>query len=170
MWKPHVEVFIKTKDTEMYNKPGLFRRGFDLPLYMYLNYLFFAASVRSVNKAQCTSQASTKQVEWVKALVKQVVRVKKNHSVQNVLRAKTSSKQVVRVKTSVKQVERVKDSIKQTISLLIRPLIEIVYTYLIRYNFQILKKKKPPNLYFKYNILFFIIITVIWKVICFHSE
>lgn len=63
MWKPHVEVFIKTKDTEMYNKPGLFRRGFDLPLYMYLNYQFFAVSVRSVNKAQCTSQASTKQVE-----------------------------------------------------------------------------------------------------------
>lgn len=61
----------------MYNKPGLFRRGFGLPLYMYLNYSFFAVSVRSVNKAQCTSQASTKQVEWVKALVKQVVHVKK---------------------------------------------------------------------------------------------
>lgn len=38
VWKPHVEVFIKTKDTEIYNKPGLFRRGFGLPLYMYLNY------------------------------------------------------------------------------------------------------------------------------------
>lgn len=68
-----------------------------------------------------------------------------NHSVQNVLRAKTSLKQVVRVNTSVKQVERVKDSIKQTISLQISPLIEIVYTYLIRYIIQILKKKPPAE-------------------------
>lgn len=86
--------------------------------------------------------------------MKQVVRVKKNHSVQNVLRAKTSLKQVVRVKTSVKQVVRVKASIKQTISLQISPLIEIVYTYLIRYIFQILKKKKRQT-YILNTIYFF---------------
>lgn len=116
---------------------------------------------QSFSKTSCTCNKepfSTKRFTS-QNFIKQVVRVKT--SLKQVVRAKTSLKQVVRVKTSVKQVERVKDSIKQTISLQIRPLIEIVYTYLIRYNFQILKKKKTPNLYFKYNILFFIIITVI---------
>lgn len=100
---------------------------------------------------------------------------KKNHSIQKVLRAKTSLKQVVRVKTAVKQVVQVKASIKQvvgvkasikqTISLEISTLIEIVYMYLIRDIIQILMKKTPPNLYFIYNILFFIIITVIYYLI-----
>lgn len=58
VWKPYVEVFIKTKDTEMYNKPGLFRRGFRLPLY--LNYSFFAVSACSVNKTRCASKSFNK--------------------------------------------------------------------------------------------------------------
>lgn len=90
-------------------------------------------------------------------MVKQIVRVKKNHSVQNVLRAKTSLKQVVRVKTWVKQVVRVKASIKQTISLQIRPLIEIVYTYLIRYIIinSNSEEKKPRRTYILNTIYFF---------------